>query len=502
MIGSLAALALFQSKNVTGFDCTVSLRGTEISKQGVMIGFEPYLPLSIAAKVLGATPQLHPLDSESATTRNLLINGDFESTLGMKFANSEARPVLGWTILSGGCLGRYVDSFASIAQMYWPPQPGESYFVGGKSQNPGLSQIVELKPYVSSISGGKVRFQLAADLYGFSNQADSITLRITWLDGSAKVISTQSVEGPTPKERANFTKFFRRSIEGTVPLNADSAKVVLEANRAGGEWCDGYADNVTLQLSKLDTEATDVAPRTGWAASSLNGKRFTEHVAIASGSPYIRASDIASQAGLEAQFDETFHALFFEKPLKGKELVINGGFEDGPSIEFDYEPPVPVAGWKSSDGATVMRFTPKSAVAELETWYLRGKGRQFFAGGRGPKPTIVQEVDLSKWKTGLSSGSVAFSGSADFGSYQGQNDGAYMDLDWIDSNGKTIGTVKRFCETYLERRFKTKFHKQLFRGKVPAGTVKAKFTFLAVRDNQGPWADGYVDNVSLKIDLP
>ncbi len=502
MVSSLILFAAVQSKNVTGFDCTVNLRGTEISKQGVMIGFEPYVPLAVATKVLGAAPQLRSLDAQSATSRNLLIDGDLESTLGMKFANSDARPVFGWTSINGGSLARYISSFASIAQMYWPKEPGESYFAGGNTQNPGLAQDVDLRPYSSGISGGKVEFSLSADLSGFSNQADSITLRVTWLDASAKVISTHSVPGPTPKERSNFTKFFRRSIQGRVPANAESAKVALETNRAGGEWCDGYADNVELRLSKLDAEASGAMPRTGWATAWMNGKKISDQVAIASGSPYVRAADVAGVAGLEAQFDETYHALFLDKPLKGKELVVNGGFEDGPSIEFDYETPEAVAGWKSSDGATVMRFTPKSAVAELESWYLRGKGRQFFAGGRGPKPTIVQEIDLSKWKSGIASGAVVYFGSADFGSFQGHNDGAYMDLDWIDSNGKILGTVKKFCENYLERRLKTKFHKQLFRGKIPAGTVKARFTFLAVRDNQGPWADGYVDNVSLKIDLP
>jgi hypothetical protein len=132
-----------------------------------------------------------------------------------------------------------------------PKKRGRSFFAGGPSGNTSAGkQTDSLAPDKKLISAGKARFALGAYLGGFSDQTDYATLTVTWETAKGVVLGHTTVGPVTAKQRKNVTGLLPRGKSGLVPKAARLAVVTLKMVRQDGSYVDGYADNLSLTITR------------------------------------------------------------------------------------------------------------------------------------------------------------------------------------------------------------------------------------------------------------
>ncbi|MGH3407323.1 MAG: hypothetical protein ACRDRJ_33200, partial [Streptosporangiaceae bacterium] len=132
-----------------------------------------------------------------------------------------------------------------------PKHRGKSFFAGGPSGNTsGASQSDSLKADAKLIASGKAKFQLSGWLGGFSSQTDYATLTVTWRAAKGKALGHAAIGPVTPAQRHDVTGMLHRAKSGTVPKGAAQAVITLHMVRRDGEYIDGYADSLSLTISR------------------------------------------------------------------------------------------------------------------------------------------------------------------------------------------------------------------------------------------------------------
>ena len=234
----------------------------------------------------------------------------------------------------------------------------------------------------------------------------------------------------------------------------------------------------------------------------LGGKLASERGLNVAGVDYIPLEDVAKFTQTQVEFDELMGKADLWPEPTGVELVKNGDFESGPSIELSMETPTEIPGWERKDGAAVMRLTGQS-TGYIDGRKLKRQGKQFFSGGKGAEPSITQIIELKKYVSQFEGGKVGFVFHVDVGSFDDQNDGAIVNLTWLDAKSQRLGDVKIVGPDRGLRDYTSRFYRVFARAKVPAGTTSVKVEIEAIGDRtHGIWMDGWADNVSLKLDLP
>jgi hypothetical protein len=132
-----------------------------------------------------------------------------------------------------------------------PKHRGKNFFAGGPSGNTSsASQTDSLKAHAALIASGKAKFQLSGWLGGYSSQADYATLTVTWISAKGKALGHTTIGPVTPTQRHDVTGMLRRSKSGTVPKGAAQARVSLRMVRKDVAYIDGYADNLSLTITR------------------------------------------------------------------------------------------------------------------------------------------------------------------------------------------------------------------------------------------------------------
>lgn len=170
-------------------------------------------------------------------------------------------------------------------------------------------------------------------------------------------------------------------------------------------------------------------------------------------------------------------------------LVVNGGFEAGPS-SADGSVVASIPGWVTTGNATVVKYGPGFADPGA---FLHGSN--FLAGG--PAPGLIsaatQKIDVSR-NYGFNRGGVTFTVSAYLGSFLGQGSQPTLYVYFIDASG----AVKK--SLFLNNRSSPYQFFGSQSGVVPAGTTQI---VLDIRMTGGvSYDDAYADNVSLVLHAP
>ena len=198
---------------------------------------------------------------------NLIVNGNAEAQTGSVSGNDIIVPT-GWTVNSTPTVVKYgVDSQVPV------PAPGASlfgnnFFAGGPDNSESdLFQTINLTSIASAIDTGKVKFNLAGYLGGFTDQSDNATLFANFQDAT-KGFLNQSFVGPvTAPDRNNSTTILSRSTTGLIPAGTRFVQIQLHFERGVGTYNDGYADNVSFVLTSPVTTGTI----SGFVYNDLNG---------------------------------------------------------------------------------------------------------------------------------------------------------------------------------------------------------------------------------------
>jgi hypothetical protein len=189
--------------------------------------------------------------ASTASTGNLIVNGDAEAAVGSTDGQPVATP--GWTItgnataITWGASGGY-----PITTDPGPSDRGKNFLAGGPSDELStLSQTISLASYGNAFAGGSVTFALSAYLGGFSSQEDNAVLALSFRNAGGAEISTTSIGPVTAAERVDATGLLLRKTTGAVPPAARSVVVTLTMTRLEGSANDGYADNLSLVLTGI-----------------------------------------------------------------------------------------------------------------------------------------------------------------------------------------------------------------------------------------------------------
>ncbi|GAA2127532.1 hypothetical protein [Streptomyces synnematoformans] len=185
---------------------------------------------------------------------NLVVNGDAETGPG-----GTAEPVgtvHGWRLTQGApALVRYdLGGGYPAPGDPGPARRGSRFFTGGNSARTALVQDVDLPRHGATgraaVDAGRVHYTLTAWLGGYAAQQDGARLSAELRDAHGTPLAL-SVLGPvTAEERGGRTGLLERAATAAVPPGARSARLLLTFTRAGGTANDGYADAVTLTLSR------------------------------------------------------------------------------------------------------------------------------------------------------------------------------------------------------------------------------------------------------------
>lgn len=197
------------------------------------------LALAIAA---GAAPEV---------AKNLLVNGNAEQGEATDGYDVVAE-VPGWVRSGKFTVVRYgaPNGF---------PEPtvgaklggGANFFAGGpENANSAISQDVNVAPNKALIDAGKAKATLSGYIGGYAGQDDSLIATALFLSASGKKLGTIRI-GPVGADlRKTVTGMLKQKATSTVPAKTRVIRVVLAATRSGGAYNDGYADNLSLTITR------------------------------------------------------------------------------------------------------------------------------------------------------------------------------------------------------------------------------------------------------------
>jgi hypothetical protein len=196
-----------------------------------------------------------PASAASAPTLfggNLIVNGDAEAGAASPDGYSVV-PIPGWTtsgplvVVAYGTDGGYPSSTDP-----GPTDRGENFFAGGPDNaSSSATQLVNVAAAAYLIDSGSVTYDLAGYLGGWTDQGDNAVLRVTFKQG-AIVLASAEIGPVTAADRDDETGLLEQSTSGFVPVGTRQILVTLQMTKdpTVGAYNDGYADNLSLVLTK------------------------------------------------------------------------------------------------------------------------------------------------------------------------------------------------------------------------------------------------------------
>jgi hypothetical protein len=132
-----------------------------------------------------------------------------------------------------------------------PGHRGHNFFAGGpRGRASGATQAVEIGADLRLIRSGHAGFTLSGWLGGKGTRGDYATLTITWKSAHGRVLGHATIGPVTERQRRGVSGLERRTRTGLVPRRTSQAVVSLRMVRTGPGYIDGFADNLSLTISR------------------------------------------------------------------------------------------------------------------------------------------------------------------------------------------------------------------------------------------------------------
>jgi hypothetical protein len=205
-------------------------------------------------------------------------------------------------------------------------------------------------------------------------------------------------------------------------------------------------------------------------------------------------------------------ALIVESP----NLLLNPGAELGDPSLSGYSS-VTVPGWTVTGTPTVIKYDtqrrfpwptaspgptfpaalafPSSASAPADS------GAQFFGGGPVATSTLTQTVKLAGASGEIDHGNVPYELTADLGGFLIDPSAASVTVDFLDVDGRKLGSGRIRPVTAIGRGFHTGLLERETSGTIPVGTRSARVV-VTLKDRNpvlGNYNNAYADNVSFTV---
>ncbi len=145
-----------------------------------------------------------------------------------------------------------------------PVDRGARLFVGGSGNAYAAGyQRLDLAAQAGDIGAGRVGYVLSGWLGGWTNQGDNPLVYLSFQDAAGTEVGSALLGPITPAIRNNTTGLFLYETSGALPDATRQVMVTLSMERLSGGDNDGYADNLSFQLTSAVPE-----PQT-WALMGL-----------------------------------------------------------------------------------------------------------------------------------------------------------------------------------------------------------------------------------------
>lgn len=214
----------------------------------------------LAAAALGLVDATAVSAKEAAIPAgNLVRNPGGEANVGGPYLTANIAPN-GWTKGEGDrdtSPGIQVIRYGAHA--YNPDKKvaaaiggGSSFFAGGyPSRVSKSSQIVDLAAATSEIEAGGLKACLSAYLGGFRTQPGRAQVDVAFLGEDESPIGQRLRVGPVTRgHRRDATTLMRRAAEARVPAGTRKLHVEITAESGGGPTNYGWADNISVALTR------------------------------------------------------------------------------------------------------------------------------------------------------------------------------------------------------------------------------------------------------------
>jgi hypothetical protein len=182
---------------------------------------------------------------------NLVINGGAE--LGPTGTSDGAIVApKGWTTVGNFTAVTYGASGLPDTTASTPVGGGVSLFAGGpQNASSSARQTIAIPAgWVSAVAAGHVTAKVSAAFGGWEGQADAATVQYVFVDASGSTLGSVKIGPITPAQRGSVTKLMPVARAVPVPPGTRTIKIAIAAIRGSGAYNDGYADNVSLRLTR------------------------------------------------------------------------------------------------------------------------------------------------------------------------------------------------------------------------------------------------------------
>ena len=408
--------------------------------------------IQITILISGVTQMAH---AQSVFGRNLIANAGAESGVGGS-GLTRITTVPGWQA-SGGCdVYAYATAYNNVNGVaptdIVPRGAGNNYFAGGMAPaNCTFSQSIDITSGATTLDAGSATFAVSGYFGGYSSNHDNATLTVAFLNSGGAAITSITVGGVGPNDRANQQSgMYLLKQLGQVPVGARKATVTLNMNWVDGSINEAAADNLVLLLN---------APA---AAQSLLGVN----------------------------------------------LIVNPGADASPGLNANSttvtSPDLP--GWVRSPYVTSDSYAGDSGgdLYQPTTGVPADAASNYFYGGEtvvdstNPIGTAYQDIDVSSAASLIDAGNLPYALSAWLGGYDGQDDNIVLTVQFESWNGTVLGTATLGPVLSADRNGVSELLLKSTNGTVPK-TTRLIHVLLTITREEGENNDGLADSLSLVL---
>jgi hypothetical protein len=167
----------------------------------------------------------------------------------------EVVPISGWTVNGNLTIARYDSPNPDYAGIRpgspIPPNHGANFFAGGPNNAASsATQTITISEESAIVDTGKVRYVLSGYLGGYAGQDDRALLTAAFRNAQGGAIGEARIGPVLDADRGGKDGLLLREASGFLQSGTRSIIVTLSMTRVSGRFNDGYADELSLVLTR------------------------------------------------------------------------------------------------------------------------------------------------------------------------------------------------------------------------------------------------------------
>jgi uncharacterized protein (TIGR03437 family) len=202
---------------------------------------------------------------------NIIVNGNADAPTGAT-GSDFALDTPGWVRSANFTIEPYAANDDLSATDPGPSDRGANYFYGGPgNEQSTATQDIDLSAAATQIDTGKVTYNFAGWVGGYSSQNDNITVKAEFRNWSNAVLGSATLGPVSSADRGGNSALLQKTQTGGVPSGARYVRITITSVRTDGGDNDGLADSISLTLTAPATGTTPTIQSGGVVTASAFG---------------------------------------------------------------------------------------------------------------------------------------------------------------------------------------------------------------------------------------